>query len=242
MQIAGLQKLSLVDYPGKLACIIFTQGCNFRCGFCHNPELVSTSHNKAKEKAEESFFKFLKEREDFIDGVCITGGEPLLQEDLENFIMHIKERGLLVKLDTNGFLSGKLENIIKKRLVDYIAMDIKTPPSPPLVRGGDKYSEAAGVDVNIEKIKQSIQNIMAGGIDYEFRTTVVDKLHTKEDILQIAEYIKGAKKYCLQKFEVRDKILSSGFLSAKSITKKEALELKAECEKFAEEVELRGWD
>ncbi|MFC1612752.1 anaerobic ribonucleoside-triphosphate reductase activating protein [Patescibacteria group bacterium] len=265
MQIAGLQKISLLDYPDKISSVVFTQGCNFICPFCHNPELtgmrgssLNASHNPplippllrgGAEKLisplvsgeadhlyinEKDFFKHLDERKGFIDGVCITGGEPLMQKDIADFIKKVKERGLLVKLDTNGSYPDKLRNLIKQKILDYIAMDIKNTFS-------NKYSEASGVNVDLNQIKKSIKLIMDSGLGYEFRTTVVKELHKKENILEIAEYINGARKYVLQKFEIRDKIMDRSFINYSSITTEEALELKKECSQFVEKVELRGW-
>lgn len=240
MKIAGFQKLSLIDYPNKMAAVIFTYGCNFRCPFCHNPELVSGA--PAEMKKDDDIFNVLKERAGFLDGVCITGGEPLLQDDLENFIKKIKEMNFLVKLDTNGLLCEKLEMIIKNGLADYIAMDIKSSLERDEDGNAALYSGAAGVKVNPEKIKKSIKLIMESGIEYEFRTTIVSELHKKENIISIAKLINGAKRYNLQKFEIRDKILDNKMLNCASITKKEALELQKECKKYAQKCELRGWE
>ncbi|MFH0857042.1 MAG: anaerobic ribonucleoside-triphosphate reductase activating protein [bacterium] len=238
MQIAGAQKLSLIDYPGKMAAIIFTYGCNLRCPFCHNPELVIAPFIKT----DDDIFNVLKERKGLIEGVCITGGEPLLQDDLGEFMKEIKEMGFLVKLDTNGLLCDKLEMIIKNKLADYIAMDIKAPLRYDEAGNDISYYRAAGVKINTEKIKKSINLIMNSGIDYEFRTTIVSGIHKKNDIIDIAKLINGAKKYNLQKFEIRDKILDTEMLNASSISKKEALELQEECKKYAQECELRGWE
>ncbi|MFH0854028.1 MAG: anaerobic ribonucleoside-triphosphate reductase activating protein [bacterium] len=258
MKISGIHKLSLIDYPGKLACVVFTEGCNFRCGFCHNPELVFVDEringSFSSFEGGADFFEFLESRRGFLEGVCITGGEPLLQKDLEEFISKIKEKGFLVKLDTNGYLADRLEKVIKKDLVDYVAMDIKMSMDDKtnadicfpfcqckMENYKNKYSYVAGVEIDIEKIKKSIKLIMESDIDYEFRTTVVFDLHKKNDILDIARYIRGAKKYVLQKFEIRDKILDDKFLNAKSIKMSEAEEWKKKCEEFAVKCELRGW-
>lgn len=240
MQIAGFQKLSLIDYPDKMAAVIFTYGCNFRCPFCHNPELVLSP--AVDFKKDDDILHVLKERAGFIDGVCITGGEPLLQEDLETFIKEVKALGLLVKLDTNGVLCERLEMIIKNGLADYIAMDIKASLEYDKEGNASLYNKASGVKINLEKIRKSINLIMKSGIDYEFRTTVVSEFHAKENIIDIAKLINGAKKYNLQKFEIRDKILSDKMLNCTSITKKEALCWREECKRFVRECELRGWE
>jgi len=256
MRIAGLQKISLIDYPDKIATVVFTQGCNFRCPFCHNPELaghnpplippfvrggadkvISPSVRGGADNLhidEKDFFKHLDERKGFIDGVCITGGEPLMQNDIADFIKKVKDIGLLVKLDTNGSYPDRLKSLIEQKLLDYIAMDIKNKLSV-------KYSEASGVAVDLEKIKKSIKLIMNSGLDYEFRTTVVKELHKKEDILGIVEYINGARKYVLQKFEIQDKIMDRRFKKYSSITTEDVLELKRECEQFVKKIKLRGW-
>jgi len=233
MKIAGFQELSLIDFPKNLAAVIFTQGCNFRCPFCHNPQLIPNL-GSGEYISEEDFFKFLDERHKLLDGVTITGGEPLLQENIEDFIKKIKDKGFLLKLDTNGLLFDKLNRLVSNKMLDYIAMDFKSSLN--------NYDSSSGVNTNIEAIKKSINLIMGSGIDYEFRTTVVAELHKKEDILKIAEFIQGGMKYVLQKFEVRDKIFDDKFLKASSITREEAFLLKDECEKFVKKCELRGWD
>ncbi|MFH1029675.1 MAG: anaerobic ribonucleoside-triphosphate reductase activating protein [bacterium] len=244
MNIAGLHKLSLLDYPEKLAAVVFTKGCNFKCGFCHNPELVLQSMNVSLERdgfSEQKFFEFLENRRSILEGVCVTGGEPLVQEDIEEFLLNIRNMGFFVKLDTNGLLFEKLKEIIEKGIVNYIAMDIKTAFEIARGREEDGYRRIVGADVNIEKIKKSIRLIMGSGLNYEFRTTVVKDLHRKEDIVNIVKFIQGAKKYVLQRFEIRDKILDDKFLHASSIKKSEAEEWKKECEKYVEICELRGW-
>ena len=193
MKIHGLQKLTLLDYPGKTACTVFTGGCNFRCPFCHNALLV-TDIDASDTYEEEEILKFLSGRVGLLDGVCITGGEPLMQADIAEFIRKIKELGYKVKLDTNGTFPERLDFLVNNRLVDYVAMDIKNSK--------EKYAKTAGVgSISISDIERSIGILMASGIDYEFRTTVVKELHTEEDIVKIAEWIKGAKGYFLQNFE-----------------------------------------
>lgn len=191
--MGGLQKLTLIDYPGKVAATAFTIGCNFLCSFCHNPELVDPKLMKEQPLISEGeFFEFLKSRQGILDGVCVTGGEPTLHKDLPEFLVKIKSLGFAVKLDTNGSYPQRLEKLIKEKLVDYIAMDIKGP--------FERYEEIVGV-VNLEKIKKSIEMIK-NFPEYEFRTTVVPKFHTEEDIIQIAKELLPAKKYFLQQFQL----------------------------------------
>jgi pyruvate formate lyase activating enzyme len=211
MLIGGLQKLTLIDYPGKIACTVFTVGCNFRCHFCHNPELIDPAKFKLSEIIEEkTFFDFLGSRSGLLDGVCITGGEPTLYPDLSEFIKKIKALGFLVKLDTNGTNPEMLKALLAEKLIDYIAMDIKTAPQK------DLYEKVTSAAVDFENIKKSIEIIMQSGLEYEFRTTVVPGLHQKEDILKIAGFIKGAKKYYLQQFRAGEKIFNPEFREIKS--------------------------
>ena len=190
MIFGGFQKLTLLDYPGKVACILFTRGCNFRCSFCHNALLVEGE----SEKIEASeVIAFLKKRQGILEGVCITGGEPLLQPELESFIKEVKSLNYSVKLDTNGSFPEKLKLLVNEGLVDYVAMDIKN--------SFEKYAETAGVqNIDIDKIKESINFLIEGKVDYEFRTTVAEGLHTPEDIAKLTQDIVGAKKYFLQNF------------------------------------------
>ncbi len=192
MKINGFQKLTLLDFPGKVACIVFTAGCNFRCPFCHNASLV-THIDDSEVFSENEILDYLKKRTGIIDGVCITGGEPLLQPDLEDFIKKIKCMGFAVKLDTNGSSPEKLISLIEKGLLDYVAMDIKNSK--------EKYPLTAGVDnLNLSDIEKSVSYLLENHIPYEFRTTVVKDMHTPQDIVSIANWISGAEKYFLQNF------------------------------------------
>lgn len=192
MKIAGLVKSSLIDYPGKIAAVVFTQGCNFRCGFCHNPDLISTQFpDNAKHYGTDEILDFLTTRVGRLDGVVVTGGEPLIQADIESFIIKIKELGYCVKLDTNGSNPDKLEALIKAGLIDYIAMDIKGPLA--------KYDEIC-VYPNKKVIQRSVKLIMDSGCDYEFRTTVLPAYHDINDFIKIGELIKGAKRFTIQGF------------------------------------------
>jgi len=221
MIIGGFQKFSLIDYPGKISCIVFTQGCNFRCPYCHNPELIPfTSLAKIK---EETILSFLEKRKGKIDAVVITGGEPTMQQDLLKFIQKIKERGYLIKLDTNGSNPEMLEIIINHSLVDYIAMDIKAPL--------EKYKEVIHSVISPEKIKRSIRMIMNSEIRYEFRTTVVKSQLSKEDIINIGKLVEGAELYILQKF-IPSKTLDPNFSNEKTYSDGELSSLKRKLEKF----------
>ncbi len=191
MIIKGLQKLTLLDYPGHLACTVFTGGCNFRCPFCHNASLVTGKNEE--EYTEEEIFEFLKKRQGTLEGVAITGGEPLLQSDIFDFIEKIKEMGFKVKLDTNGSFPEKLKELVLSGLVDYVAIDVKNSLN--------KYSETVGrLGYDTERVCESIEFLMNSDVDYEFRTTVVSELHTAEDIEKIGKHIVGAKRWYLQNF------------------------------------------
>ena len=204
MIIGGLQKTSLLDFPEKIAAIVFTVGCNFRCGYCHNPELIN-----GEAKIEE-VFEFLKTRQGKLDGVVITGGEPCLQKDLPEFIKQVKELGFAVKLDTNGSFPEMLEKVLPD--LDYVAMDIKAPL--------EKYSQIVNVDVDTSKILKSIEILKNGGVDYEFRTTVVKSQLSFEDFEKIGQLIQGAPRYYLQKF-VASKILDKGLENEKTYSTEE---------------------
>lgn len=233
MIIGGYQKLTLIDYPKKLATTVFTVGCSFRCPFCHNPELVLTSNQQLATNniTEKEFFDFLKKRKGKLDGVCITGGEPLIQPDIINFIKKIKKLGFLVKVDTNGTRPDVLKKIINQKLVDYIAMDIKNSPK--------RYDVASGVKSDMERIKLSVDMIMNSGIDYEFRTTVVPGIHTVRDFDAIAKWIKGAPAYYLQ--EYREIKILDPKLKKKTKGKKIDLDkIKERIEKNFKKVGIRG--
>ena len=202
MRIAGLQKLTLLDYPEHTACTVFTAGCNLRCPFCHNSELV-LPERKPPLLAEETFFSFLQKRQGILDGVCVTGGEPLLQPDIGDFLARIKALGFAVKLDTNGTRPQVLRQLVERGLVDYVAMDIKNSP--------DSYAKTAGIpDMDLTPIWESVDYLMSGAVDFEFRTTVADGLHTAQDMAAIGQWLQGAKRYYLQQFKDSGDILSPG--------------------------------
>lgn len=201
MHIEAYQKLTLLDYPGKTAATIFTHGCNFRCPFCHNAGLVVRP--SVSEIEESEILEYLEKRKKLLDGICITGGEPLLQRDIADFIKKVRALGYLIKLDTNGSFPEKLEELINEGLIDYVAMDIKNSPS--------KYPLTAGAPQDIvSKVQKSVNILMNGSIDYEFRTTVCNGLHTPEDMREIGEWLKGAKAYYLQPFKDSGDILAGG--------------------------------
>ena len=212
MKISGFQKLTLLDFPGKTAATIFTGGCNFRCPFCHNAFLV-TDLSMAEDFSEEEVLSYLKKRQGILDGVCITGGEPLLQKDIGDFMAKVKALGLAIKLDTNGTFPEKLRELVEKGLVDYVAMDIKSSK--------ERYGEAVGIkDFDTKAIEESVSFLLSGKVDYEFRTTVVRELHGIEDIEKIGEWICGAPRYFLQNFVDSGNLIGEGM----SACDKETLE------------------
>lgn len=213
MIVKGIQKLTLVDYPGKVACTLFLFGCNFRCPYCHNPELVVDDGTPPI--SEEEIFKFLEKRKKFLDGVCITGGEPTLHDDLPEFIRRIKDLGYSVKLDTNGTRPKMLRQLIVEGLVDYIAMDVKAPL--------EKYENVVKVKVDVYNIVESIEIIKAFP-EHEFRTTVLPELLSKEDILTISRWLKGAKRFFIQQFKPT-KTLDKSFLEGQTYLAKELEEI-----------------
>ena len=227
MFIGGLQKSSLIDYPEKISAIIFTQGCNFRCPYCHNPEIIKM--DSATALAVAPILEFLKSRVGKLDGVVITGGEPTLQKDLPELIKSIKEMGFLVKLDTNGTNPEMLQNLIDEKMIDYVAMDIKAPI--------EKYSEVVRISVKEEKILKSIEILKTSNVEHEFRTTVVKSQLTPEDFLKIAQMIKGSK-YYLQKF-LPTKTLSKDFMVEKTYADEEFGEIISEIKPYFKHVELR---
>lgn len=229
MKLHGLQKMTLLDYPGRVACTIFTGGCNFRCPFCHNALLV-TEIDSSSVYDEDEIIDFLKKRSGLLDGVCITGGEPLLHPSLGKFVGRIKSLGYAVKLDTNGSFPDTLADFIEEGLVDKVAMDIKN--------SAEKYGATIGVDsYDITNVERSISLLMESRIDYEFRTTVVRELHEVEDIEKIARRIKGAKAYFLQNFTDSGNLISPG-LSAH--TKETLNEMLSAAVKYVPAAQIRG--
>ena len=229
MNIQGLQKLTLLDYPGKMACTIFTAGCNLRCPFCHNSRLVINSE-KQSEYFDEEIFSFLKKRVGVLDGVAITGGEPLLQNDIEYFIRRVRELGYSVKLDTNGTFPDKLRSLVENGLVDYVAMDIKNSP--------ELYAETVGISgYDISKIKESIAFLLEGKVDYEFRTTVVREFHSVFGMNSLGEMIKGAKRHFLQGFIDSGELIGFGM---SAVPKEEMERMQKIMLQYVDECEIRG--
>ena len=214
MKIQGLQRVSLLDYPGQVACTVFTSGCNLRCPFCHNASLVLPNRSHSPEMEAPEFFEFLVSRQGKLDGVCISGGEPLLQPDLETFIRKIRDFGFSVKLDTNGSMPHLLKDLVGKGLVDYVAMDIKNCP--------ERYSETAGItELSLEGIQESAAFLLSGAVPFEFRTTIVEEFHTEQDMERLGKWIEGNERYYLQPFIDSGDLITSG-LHAVSLEKMEA--------------------
>ncbi|HOE74858.1 MAG TPA: anaerobic ribonucleoside-triphosphate reductase activating protein [bacterium] len=230
MIIAGLQKFSLIDYPDKICAIIFTRGCNFRCRYCHNPEICRNLKDQTNIPLKE-IYHFLQRKKGKLDAVTITGGEPTIHPDLIRMIKRIKEMGFLLKLDTNGSNPDVLETIIQKKLVDYIAMDIKAPL--------EKYKEIMGWPISPEVLTRSINLIINSGIHHEFRTTIAKSLTTKEDLCKIAKTIKGAESYYLQRFVPSQKIYDKSLLPDTSYSSNELVLLAEKMLKFVEKCGVR---
>lgn len=229
MNISGLQKLTLLDFPGKLACTVFTAGCNFRCPFCHNASLVLPGEMPHMDT--EEVLSFLEKREGILEGVCITGGEPCLQDDLEQFIETVRSMGFLIKLDTNGSFPQKLSSLLEKGLLDYVAMDIKTSK--------EKYLEVCGVknEKLLQNVIESVEILKSSTVPHEFRTTTAKELQTKEDFEKIGEWLKGEKRYFIQQYE------TSGELVGAEMTPYSKGELSAFADimrKYVTDVEVRG--
>ncbi len=229
MQFSGFQKLTLLDFPGHVAATLFTAGCNFRCPFCHNAALVTHIDNQNC-FTDEYILDYLKKRIGILDGICITGGEPLLHKDLPEFIKKVKGLGYLVKLDTNGSYPDALEELINSGNIDYVAMDIKNSK--------EKYALTAECsEQDLENIEKSIALLMQNKIDFEFRTTVVNEYHTVEDIKSIARWIKGAEKYFLQNFTDSGDLIKDGL----NPTSRETLDLmRSAASEFISNTNLRG--
>lgn len=229
MRIQGLQKLTLLDYPEHTACTVFTAGCNFRCPFCHNASLVVDIPKEAQ-ISEEEFFAFLQKRIGILDGVCVSGGEPLLQPDIELFIRKIKDMGFAVKLDTNGSFPDKLIHLVEQGLVDYVAMDIKNSP--------DTYAFTAGTEtLDIVSVEKSVAYLKEGHVPFEFRTTVVKHYHSKESFEEIGKWLEGTEKYFLQNF------VDSGDLIGKNTrgcSEEEMKEFLMTVKKYIPSANLRG--
>ena len=229
MLISGLQKLTLLDYPGRVACTVFTGGCNFRCPFCHNSSLV-LPERLAHDTDEEQVLAFLKKRQGTLDGVAVTGGEPLLHKDIDAFLQKVHELGYMIKLDTNGSFPDRLIDIVERGLVDRVAMDIKNRP--------EKYKETAGcTDAQLAAVRRSVNLLLMGRVDYEFRTTVTGRLHTPADIGAAAAWIAGAKRYFLQPFKDSGDLVGDGDFTPDAATLADML---ARARQSVPNTELRG--
>jgi pyruvate formate lyase activating enzyme len=230
MKIGGLQKTSLLDYPNKLSAIIWTVGCNLRCPFCYNKQLLYDESTEIIN--EEEVILFLKKRKGKLEALSITGGEPLLQEDIANFIEKIKNIGYLIKIDTNGTFPNKLKNLIDENLVDYISMDIKAPRN--------KYNILCGKNVDIKDIQKSIDLIKKSSKKYEFKTTIIPKLLNTNDIIEIAKWLKGANQFYLQQFKNESPLISKKLEEIKPYSKKYLNEIIDEIKPFFNKCSLRG--
>ena len=231
MRIAGLQKLTLLDFPGHTACTVFTAGCNLRCPFCHNSELVLPQRTPPR-LDEEEFFSFLNKRQGILEGVCVTGGEPLLQADIAPFLARIKELGYAVKLDTNGCFPHRLKQLVRDGLVDYVAMDVKNCR--------ERYGETVGIpDFDPSGVEASVAFLLSGTVDYEFRTTVTAQHHDEDAMASIARWISGAKRYALQSFRDSGDVLTPGLTPCPPEQMRHFVALVAP---FVGEATLRGTD
>jgi pyruvate formate lyase activating enzyme len=227
--IKGLQKVSIIDFPKRICAVVFTGGCNFRCPYCHNPELV-VDWEKLPTISNDDVLAFLERRRGLLDGICVTGGEPTIHKKLPNFIRKIKKKGFQVKLDTNGTNPSMIEELLKEGLLDYIAMDVKAAPQ--------KYNLATGVSVNIKDIKKSIKLIMNGEIEYEFRTTVFPDFLSTEDAKKMGEWLKGASKYVFQRPR-KLKMLQDAFMDRPIYADRELMKIKNILSKYIKEVTIR---
>lgn len=231
MQIHGINKLTLLDYPGKLACLIFTGKCNFRCPFCHNSTLVLAPDTQPL-ITEKEVFDYLLSRRQVLEGVCISGGEPTLQPDLAGFIEEVRALGYSIKLDTNGSRPAVIKDLLSRNIIDYIAMDVKNSP--------EQYSETIGIDsYNTDNIKESIRIIMDSGIEYEFRTTLVEEFHKNTDFNELGQMIKGAKHMYLQGFRDSDDIIQPGL---HAMSDEQMYEVLRQLTPYVQDIALRGVD
>lgn len=229
MKFNGFQRLTLLDYPGKVACTLFTAGCNLRCPFCHNASLVTHIDNTNIYNKEE-ILSYLGKRQGILEGVCISGGEPLMQTEIEDFIKEVKALGYSIKLDTNGFYPDKLISLVEKGLIDYVAVDIKNSYS--------KYAKTTGIEnLDLSPLKTTVEFLLSGKVDYEFRTTIVEGLHTEADILDIGKTIKGAPRYFLQNFVDSGDLIGEGLCAISLENMKKMQKIAAQ---FVPNAEIRG--
>ena len=229
MKIGGFQPTSLLDYPDKISAIIWTVGCNFRCPFCYNKDIVL---GKSGTVSEEDILAFLKKRKGMLEALAVTGGEPLMQKDLADFLEKVKKLDYLVKLDTNGTFPEKLKELIDKRLVDYVAMDVKAPKK--------KYDKLSGIKTDVKKIQKSIDIIKNSGIEYEFRTTFIPDFLKKEDIVEIGKWLKDSKQYYMQQFKNDTDLISTDLKKLVPYSKKELKDTLEEIKPNFKKCEIRG--
>lgn len=230
MVIHGLKKFSLLDYPGKVACTLFTAGCNFRCPYCYNAPLVVDTH-KNKEILPEDIYTFLENGRGMLNGICLTGGEPLIQRGIEEFLNHVREMGYAVRLDTNGSFPDKLKRLVSEGLISYVAMDLKNSK--------EIYGKTVGIeDYDIGNICRSVEYLLSGVIPYEFNTTVVLELHQRSDFESIGRWIEGADQYFLQRFVDSGNVMRKGLHRYNENIMRQALDIVKERVPSAR---LRGW-
>lgn len=229
MKIGGFQKTSLLDYPDRISAIVWTSGCNFRCPFCYNKNLALGT---AELFPHDEILSFLLKRKTLLEGVVISGGEPLLHDDLVDFIKKIKNLQLLVKIDTNGAFPEQLRELLEQQLVDYIAMDVKAPKK--------KYSQLTGIKIDLSKIEASIDIIRTKAPAYEFKTTFIPGLLKKEDIIEIAQWLNGAEKYFLQQFKIKTPLMSSTLETAVPYPREYLLDTMKEIKPFFKYCAIRG--
>ena len=231
MRVSGLQKLTLLDYPGRVACTVFTAGSNFRCPFCHNAPLVLPERMQGDEDGSETVLAFLKKRQGILDGVAVTGGEPLLHKDMAEFLRKIKDLGYAVKLDTNGSFPQRLRELVEAGLVDRVAVDIKNAPA--------LYGKTIGVPgFDLGPVEETKNYLLSGAVEYEFRTTVVKGLHTQESLVEAAKWIAGAREYYLQQFKDSGDVIAIEGLSA--FTGEEMHALADAVRPYVPSVQVRG--
>ncbi len=227
MKFGGLIKLTLLDYPEKVACTVFTVGCNFRCPFCHNAGMVEGRN--LEQLSETDVLEFLNKRKNVLEGMCLTGGEPLIQQGVEQFLQKVKALGYSVKLDTNGAFPDRLKQLVESNLVDYVAMDVKNSKA--------YYAQTAGGNVDVAQICRSVEFLKSGAVDYEFRTTVTGNLHTEQSILEMGQWLKGAKRLYLQKFVDSGDLIDGTTIGCDDATLKRYQQI---LQKFVPQTYLRG--
>ena len=229
MKIGGFQKTSLLDYPDRISAIVWTSGCNFRCPFCYNKSLATGT---AELFPTEEILSFLSKRKTLLEGVVISGGEPLLHDDIGDLIKKIKDLQLLVKIDTNGAFPERLAELLEQHLVDYVAMDVKAPKS--------KYQQLTGIKIDVTKIEASVDILKTKAPAYEFKTTYIPGMLTKQDILEIAQWLKGADTYFLQQFKIKTPLMSSALETKAPYPREYLLETLHEIKPFFRRCALRG--